>query len=381
MLPPLYGHEEPRAALTRAAASGELPGSLLLHGPLGVGRQRLALWLAQLLLCAAPGEEGACGECAPCRMALRLEHPDLHWFFPLPRPKGASGDKLGDALEDARAAELAARRADPYRATAPGEPVGLFLAHVQTVRRLAHARPTLGSKKVFIVGDAEHLVPQESSPEAANALLKVLEEPPADTTFILTASGATTLLPTLTSRLLPVRLRPLPEGQVARFLTEVRGVDPARAPATARLAQGSIGRALGFLPVDGQPGPLEALRMQARDLLSAAAASSAVPRLAAAHALPPAGARGVFTELLDALALWIRDLAAVANGAEDALVNHDHLNPLRDLARRLPAAAAGAPRAFLALEEAQALAQGNVNPQLILASLLPALHRALKEAS
>ena len=106
----------------------------------------------------------------------------------------------------------------------------------------------MGDRKVFIIGDAEFLVPQEASPEAANALLKVLEEPPADTTFILTAADAESLLPTIKSRVLPLRVRPLPADVVERTLVQHAGADAKQARLAARLSQGSIGRALAFLP-------------------------------------------------------------------------------------------------------------------------------------
>lgn len=379
MLPEISARDEVRATLARAATSGELPGSLLIHGSQGVGRQRLGLWLAQTILCDGPDPvRGGCDRCPPCRLVHRLEHPDLHWFFPLPRPKGVSGpERLSDALEEARAAELEARRAEPWRSTATGEMVGIYLAQVQTIRQLAQPRPALGRAKVFIIADAEHLVPQESSQEAANALLKVLEEPPSNTFFILTANGPNSLLPTIHSRLLPIRLQPLAQDEIVEILIEQRGVDPGTAETAARLAQGSIGRALGFLPLAGGPGPLEVEREAAKKLLGAIAASSAVHRLAAAHATPPTGARGAFTERLDALSAWIRDLAALANGAEGEIANLDAIDDLRKVHDRLPASAAATHRAILAIEEAQTLAQGNVNPQLTMAWLLERIHQIL----
>ncbi|HEX7050500.1 MAG TPA: hypothetical protein VF188_09890 [Longimicrobiales bacterium] len=378
-LRPLEGHDAVRLALGRATLENTLPGSLLLHGPAGIGKQRLGLWLAQRIVCTAPRETEPCGACQPCRLVLRLEHPDVHWFFPLARPKRVSGpDKLADALEEARAAELEARRAEPLRPTAPAaEPVGFFLAQIQTLRGHAHARPAIGARKVFLIGDAERLVPQEASPEAANALLKILEEPPADAIFILTAADPDALLPTIRSRLLPIRLRPLGEDVVARFLIDQHGAPEAAARSAARLAQGSIGQALGFLPAGDEPGPLETLRRRARDLLAAATTDSEIPRLALAHATPTAGARGLFSDTLDFLRLWLRDLAAAASGAEALVVNHDALDFLTDLVRRLPDAAAAVPDALRSVDEAATLAHGNVNPQLILAWLLHTLHRQL----
>lgn len=374
----LVGHDDVRQWLAGAALSGRLPGSLLLHGPAGIGKQRLALWLGQTLLCEQPGPSGPCDRCRNCRLAGQLEHPDLHWFFPLPRPKSAGADRLSEALEETRASELADRRAQPYRPVLPGELMGIYLAQVQTLRRLAIARPAMGSRKVFVIGDAEALVPQEASTEAANALLKVLEEPPTDTVFILTASDQDELLPTIRSRLLPVRVRPLPLGMVEETLLSAgSAATPQQAELAARLSEGSIGRALAFLPVDGGPGPLEAIRLQARDLLRAAVGEKQHEIYAAALGTSVAGARGVFTDVLDFLALWVRDLAAVADGAEELAVNADALEALRRLATRLPAGAAGAPDALRAIDEARGLTRNNVNPQLILAWLLRAVGRAL----
>lgn len=381
-LAPLRGHEAVRQDLGRAVAGGELPGSILLHGPRGIGKQRLGLWLAQRLLCRAAAGTEPCGTCPDCRIALRLEHPDLHWFFPLARPKGASGgvEKLAGALEEARHVELGARREDPFRTARPGEPVGYYLATIHTLRRNASARPAMGSRAVFLIGDAELLVPQESSPEAANALLKLIEEPPPAAVFVLTASDPDALLPTIRSRLLGVRMRPLPDAEVARFLVEERAAEPARAGTVARIAQGAIGRALGFLPDDGAPGPLEEIRQQARAMLGAAAASTPAARFAAAHATAPAAARGAFSDVLESLLLWLRDLAAVATGSEAALINADAHDDLADLARRLPGAGTDVPAAVDAVDEALALARGNVNPQLLTASMLGRIHRALAGA-
>jgi len=375
--PPLVGYEDARAGLARSFAHDELPGSLLFHGPPGIGKQRLALWLAQLLLCENPGDE-PCGACRACRLAVHLEHPDLNWFFPLVRPKGASSpEKLAEALEQARAEELALRRADPLRPLVPGEPVGFFLPQIQTLRRLAASRPAMGRRQVFVIGQAELLVAQEGSQEAANALLKVLEEPPTDTTMILTSSDPDALLPTIRSRLLPLRLVPLGPEQVAAFLMEHRAIDSTEATRVARLAQGSIGRALGFLPMGDEPGPLEDIRRQARALLEAAIAGTAARRAAAALNVAPAGARGAFSSVLEALAIWVRDLATVCAGAPELTLNSDAVPDLQALARRLPSATAAAPLMLRHVEEARTLAYGNVNPQLILATLLNRLSQAI----
>ncbi|MBW3536134.1 MAG: hypothetical protein KY453_13140, partial [Gemmatimonadetes bacterium] len=273
-LHPVRGHEGVRLSLGRARSRGTLPTALLLHGPAGVGKQRIALWTAQLLLCEAAGET-PCGECRSCRMALRLEHPDLHWYFPLARPKGSSSspEKLADALEDARGAELAELRVSAVRPTVGDEARAIYLVVAQALRHKARSRPAMSSVQVFILAQAETLVPQESSPEAANALLKLLEEPPEDTFFILTSGEPGRLLPTIRSRTVPLHLSPLSDGEVRDFLVDVAGADPDDAAKAAAMGQGSIGRALGFLPDETEEdrhGPLDKLRRKTYRLLQAA---------------------------------------------------------------------------------------------------------------
>jgi DNA polymerase-3 subunit delta' len=378
-LPDIINHEEVRASLAGALQRGQLPGSLLFHGPVGVGKQRLALWLAQRILCERPADIEPCGTCVSCKAVLRLQHPDVHWFFPMPRPKVSGGaDKMGEALEEARAEILEERRSTPFRPATPSETIGIYVAHVQTLRRYATARPAMAQRKIFILGDAEYLVPQEASPEAANALLKILEEPPADTTFILTAADPDALLPTIRSRVLPVRIRSLPVDVVERVLIDKISADPKSARLAAHLSEGSIGRALAFLPRDGDSGALEELRQQAYALLQAAAAAAPTPRFVAAHGISPAGARGSFLDVLDFLALWVRDLAAAAEGADDLIVNVDARKQLQQMAAQLPAASTGAADALKAIEYARGLTTFNINPQLALASVLKSVSESLR---
>ena len=381
-LPPVYGHEDVRAKLRTSLRSGNLAQSLLLHGPAGIGKERMGLWLAQLTMCASPLPGGeACGVCQPCRMVARLDHPDVHWFFPLPRPDASTPEKLREKLEEARYAELEARRTDPFHVPSFDKAPAYFMGMVQNLQRLASVRPAMGSRKVFVVGDAEAMVPQESSPEAANAFLKLLEEPPADTTLILTSSNPGALLPTIRSRVLPVRLLRLPQETVAGFLVDEKKMKPPEAEALAAQSEGAIGRALRLLPTSGGAGALQRQRETARGLLLAATARDEAARLAAANAIAPAGARGEFTAGLEALALWLRDLMAVSAGAREHVAYTDDPALLDGLVQRARLAPERVASAILRVQEAQEMAAGNVNPQLILADLLRGLRRDLVGAA
>jgi DNA polymerase-3 subunit delta' len=315
-------------------------------------------------------------------LALRVEHPDLHWYFPLPRPSGSpSPGRLADALEEARAEALAAFRAKPLRSTHTDELRAIYMAAAQSLRKRAHRRPSEGPTQVFLVAEAETLVPQEASPEAANALLKLLEEPPEGTRFVLTSSEPGQLLPTIRSRSLPIHVTALATAEVERFLLAVAGVDAPTAARAARLSEGSIGRALGFLPEgDGELGPLERLREEGLEILEAAVAPGAADAFRRALEQRPFGARGL-ADLLDALDACLRDLSAVQAGAIDRVLDTDRLERLRRLVSRLPADPTSPLRTREGLEQARLDARGNVNPQLILAGLVCGIRRALLESS
>ncbi|HWO88103.1 MAG TPA: hypothetical protein VNL98_03015 [Gemmatimonadales bacterium] len=345
-IPPLYGHDQLKLRLSTAIAAGRLPPAMLLSGPPGVGKQRLALWIAQALLCEQqPGSP--CDSCPACRMVLGLSHPDVHWFFPIPRPRGDEAKQVEEA-EELLAQAIASRREQPLYPRPDGM-AGLFLPLVRALHRRARLRPAVARAKVFIVGECERLVPQASSPEAANAMLKVLEEPPADTWFLLTSAEPTALLPTIRSRLVPMRVGRLAADVVERFLTTVPEPPLPAAVARSRAARcgGSIGEALALEDED------QGTRAAARELLEAAHRGPAA-RYRYALGIKPYQARGDFSAMLSAAAELLRDdleLRLRSGSASD--------EPAARLVERIRS-----------IEEARRLAQGNVNPQLIIADLL-----------
>ncbi len=341
-IPPLYAHEGIRHRLVGAIVSGRLPQALLFEGPPGVGKQRLALWLAQALLCEGArdgeGETGKgepCGRCHPCKLMLNLSHPDVHWFVPLElSKKGGDADKQVELVEEGLGEEMAARRQQPLYEP----PSGLASHGIAAVRLLLRRlvlTPAMGRRKVFLIGDAERLVPQTGADAAANALLKALEEPPADTVFILTTAVPDSLLPTILSRVVRVRVARLADSVVAAFAQQELGVTSQRELAQrVALADGRIGRLLA----DGDG---RARGADGADRFLAAVKAGPVRRYGLALGLQPFQARGGFTDMLDGLLERLREQAR-AGGETEKVVE-----------------------AIARVFEARSLAQGNVNPQLV----------------
>src|SRR6266851_2932304 len=337
-IPPLYAHEGIRHRLVGAIASGRLPQALLFEGPTGVGKQRLALWLAQALMCEAGLGEG-CGKCQHCKLVLNLSHPDVHWFVPLElSKKGGDADKQVELVEEALGEEMAARRQQPLY-QAPSGLASHGIAAVRLLLRRLVLTPAMGRRKVFVIGDAERLVPQTGAEAAANALLKALEEPPADTVLILTTAAADALLPTILSRVVRVRVARLADSIVAAFAQQELGVTGQRDLAQrVALADGRIGKLLA----DGDG---RAKGADGADRFLAAVEAGAVRRYGFALGLQPFQARGGFTDMLDGLLERLREQAR-AGGETEKVVE-----------------------AIAQVLEARGLAQGNVNPQLVAAVL------------
>jgi DNA polymerase-3 subunit delta' len=351
----LYGHETLRQRLSESASAGTLPSSLLFQGPRGVGKQRLALWVAERLLCTQ--ENPPCGTCTACRYVREITHPDLHWVFPRPRLKDADPDQ--EQVRDDHAEAIAERVENFGLYPAPSGSEGIYVATVRSLVRSAAMSPAMGRRKIFIVGDAERMVPQEGADMAANAFLKLLEEPPSDTTIILTSSEPGALLPTIRSRVVSVRVPLVPDTAVRAFVENPavkKILDKQSKSSTAervRAAAGAPGRLL-----NGE-GDAKAT-ISARKIIDAATSPRRASQYSAALAQGAAGARGAFTNTLDALV----DL--LGERVRDALHRNDD------------AAAASASKAVDAVLRAQTYANGNVSPQVITAKLIRDLATTLK---
>ena len=218
--------------------------------------------------------------------------------------------------------------------------------------------PAMAAKKVFIIGDADRMVPQEEAEFAANAFLKLLEEPSAKTTLILTSSEPGALLPTIRSRSVGVRVPPLTASAMRAFLADPivsSALDESGAPrsATERLSLAGVRPANCSVM---SPGAVNCGRAKAH---GCGAWTERIGAACCGDVCRGSGARGSFTDTLDAMLVLI--------GERMRASLHD-----ADEARAL-----GASRAADAVTLARERASGNVNPQLITARLLRELARSL----
>ena len=236
----IIGQEDVKRQLRQSVREGRIPHAQLFTGISGIGKLQLALAYAQYLNCPHRTEEDSCGECPTCRQYHNLQHPDLHFVFPI--VKTDAGDTCDAFMEPWRRIVLEKGYFDTddwYKALGVETKQGIIYEKesAEIVRKLS-LKPFGDGYKVMIIWQ-----PEKMNTACANKLLKLLEEPPVKTVFLLVSEHPEQLLGTIRSRVQTIRIPRLPNETVATAL-EARGVERVAATDIARIANGSYLTAL-----------------------------------------------------------------------------------------------------------------------------------------
>lgn len=239
----VIGHEQIKDRLRKDADGGRVAHALLFYGPEGCGKLPMALAFARYLMCAAPQHGEPCGHCNHCRLTRSWGHPDLHFSFPVIKGKDASrvvSDNylsewrtqlesnvyfgLNDWLEDMNAANQQAM---------------IYVSESDLLQKKLSLKSNQGGRKVVVIW-----LPERMNIECSNKLLKLLEEPPADTHFLLVTENREAILPTILSRTQGVELKALSDEAIAFELVQRYACDTEKAQRIARVAHGNMISAL-----------------------------------------------------------------------------------------------------------------------------------------
>ena len=377
----IIDQERATDALGRALASGRIPHAVLFHGPSGTGKLAAALAFAQALECERRGtpagpEGDACGTCLPCTKVARMLHPDVRVYLPFPRvSKAPKDDRPSDYAERVRLVGTDPYGAFDYRSRAKldgDEPSNKQVEHrrlpmEELFRPEMRRHPVEGRHVVGILPDADRI-----RKEAANSILKLLEEPAPSVVLILLAERLENVLPTIVSRCQRVRFDPLAPEAIEHALIARERVDPSAAAVAARMADGSYMRARQLVGSE----ELGALREMAVDFVRQSyvgRAGTLQPLVDKVAGLGREGAKA----WLALVHGWIRDLVLVrAAGDAAPLVNVDQAEAIRKFVAHVPAADLEAMAAQV--EDAISLVTGNAPTALVATTLAYGLHDAMR---
>lgn len=234
----LIGQAPSTALLRTAVAEGRIPHAQLICGGEGVGKLALAIAYARYLCCTQRHTGDACGECPSCKKFDKLAHPDLHFAFPIYKKDSSKTPRSDDFIEKWRHAVAE----NPYMTLnqwmeyigAENQQGLIYASQSEEIIRKLTLKSSEGGYKVMIIWMAEKM-----NSECSNKLLKMIEEPPAQTVFLLVTENPDLLLPTIQSRVQRITLPPLNEDTIATALSERYGLGEADARQIAHSSAGN----------------------------------------------------------------------------------------------------------------------------------------------
>jgi DNA polymerase III subunit delta' len=322
----IVGHNHAIDLLRRALAAQRIRHAYLFTGPEHIGKSLLAQRFAQTLLCTGGPDPrvaplNPCGTCLACRKVMHGNHPDVHFISRAP-------DKQFILIEQVRALQSDSAR-----------------------------RTLEGRRNIFIIQGMH-----EMNIQAANCLLKTLEEPEPDVVLLLTVPDPGLLLPTILSRVQQVSMHLLTSTQIREALEQRWGVKPAEANVIAALAAGRMGWAVQAVEDEN----LLAERKEQLDTLTQLLSANRVERFAAAQRLSED--TGKLRAILELWLLWWRDIVLAAYNSLDLVVNVDMRSTIAKQAAQVgPAKSERMARAILSTMEAL---EQNVNARVALEVLM-----------
>ena len=222
----IIGQKQQIRVLQKALETGRFAHAYLFTGPEGSGKESVAFEIASILNCRSSkesGSEGSCETCPDCLLVREFMHPNVEYIFPVEAAlldPGDSAKKANKRFSEAREryeALIAQKKENPYFSPAMERSMGILTEQIVSLQHKASFMPSEGSKKIFIISQAERL-----HPSAANKLLKLLEEPPAHIMFILVSSRPEALLPTIRSRCQAVSFSRVTARELRQWLQENR---------------------------------------------------------------------------------------------------------------------------------------------------------------
>ena len=304
----IIGQQRAKDILSRAIEHQRVPHAYMFNGPEGVGKEALAIEFAKALYCSNE-HQNPCNACSNCKRITHFEHPDFQFIFPAPKTASIAEERqVLDSLAN-----------NPYARYKPWASPTISIDKIRELRRTSNLKPLEGLR-IVILTEAHNM-----TTEAANSLLKILEEPPGSMHLVLITSRINTLLPTIISRCQEIRFNILSDNEIEQALVDREQVDQQKAKVISRMSQGSYGRALLWLDEK-----FEARRDLSLDFLRVCL-KSPMNQFELIDQLMQKYDKKVIKDILSLILIWFRDSMYYLNGDENIkkqIVNVDKIDTL-----------------------------------------------------
>lgn len=313
----VVGHKDILKYISSAVENNRVSHAYILNGERGSGKKMLANLFAMTLLCET-GDNEPCGKCHSCKQAESGNHPDI------------------------------------IRVTHE-KPNSISVEDIRTqVNNTVDIKPYQGPYKVYIIPQADMMTPQ-----AQNAILKTIEEPPSYAVFLLLTENAETLLPTINSRCVMLKLRNIKDTLIKKYLMENLEIPDYKADMCTAFAQGNMGRAIMLANSDH----FNEIREEAIQLLKHISEMELNEIVAAVKNISVYKLE--ITDYLDIIMIWYRDVLLYKATKEiDKVVFKDQLQSIKEQARK--SSYEGIELILESLEKAKARLKANVNFDLVM---------------
>lgn len=239
----VIGQEALKEKLRREVDEGHIPHAQLFCGPSGVGKLALALAYARYLCCTDRKDGEACGHCQSCKQWDQLMHPDVHFMFPIVSSEKKKKTICADYLTEWRELLMNSSYFSYSQwldaIDAENSQALIYAKESDEITKTLSLKPIQGDFKITIIW-----LPEKMNEPCANKMLKLLEEPPERTIFLLCSEEPERMLPTILSRAQRINLPRLTEIEIAEALQNNYGIEPRDSETLAHLANGSFVKAL-----------------------------------------------------------------------------------------------------------------------------------------
>jgi DNA polymerase III subunit delta' len=239
----IIGQKKAKDSFYRMVSENRVPHAIILKGKPGIGKLAFANAIAQFVNCEAPTATDSCGKCSSCSKIRKGIHPDVRFILPIISNKVEGKNPVSDDFMGQFREQFVTNPYYPFNAwvglmQGENKQVGIRIHEIRELKRKITLKAFEAKYKVVIIWNAEKI-----NTEAANAMLKLLEEPPDQTLIIMTVSDTSAMLTTINSRCQRIQMHRIDDATLAAHLSATHGIPEDRALQLAQLAEGSVAEA------------------------------------------------------------------------------------------------------------------------------------------